>query len=165
MAGNTLNLGLPYPSGGDANDVPYWLQALAEAIDGALGGSWTSYTPTFGNFVVGLSTVVARYKRIGKTVHYSGLVTLGTGFSMNSSPLAIGLPFGLGGSFNNILNSLGTSMLNDNGSGTYMAMLTPSTGTALMVRAYNGGAVTISSPFAWAVGDSFSWNVTYETSA
>jgi hypothetical protein len=38
MSGTTTRLGLPYPGptdGPDGADVPYWAQALAEAIDGA----------------------------------------------------------------------------------------------------------------------------------
>lgn len=48
MAGNTLNRNYPYPSGTDANDVPYRMQALAEAIDAdvealsdAVNNTWT----------------------------------------------------------------------------------------------------------------------------
>lgn len=126
---------------------------------------WVAYTPSFSNFTAGASTISARYRKEGKTVHYTGLVTLGAGFAMNSSPVQIGLPLPVTSTQNNVLMGLGVSMLNDAGTATYMAMTTVATATAVMMRTTAGVAISITSPFAWATTDSFSWNMTYETSS
>lgn len=137
--------------------------AYLKGITDTLTGAWTSVTPTFGNFVAGASSVVARYKLNGKTLDYAGLVTLGAGFSMNSSPVTVSLPASINGAAqNNIFNVIGTSMLNDSGSGTQFGMVTPSTSTTFLIRSAAGAAVSIAAPFAWTTSDSFSWNVRCE---
>jgi hypothetical protein len=160
----TVGAGVSSITAGVINNATMPIARIRESLIYG-SGTWTSYTPTFSNFIVGASSITARYTKLGKTVHYAGLVTLGTGFSMNGSPLTVSLPAAVTGAYNTILAALGVSMINDNGSGTYMGMPTVSTGTSFMIRTYAGAAISISTPFAWAVGDSFSWNITYETTA
>lgn len=47
---------------------------------------WSDWTPTYANITVGNGTVSARYKQIGKTVHFSYTLVLGSTSAIGSSP-------------------------------------------------------------------------------
>ena len=48
-------------------------------------GTWTTWTPTFGNLSVGNGSVTARYTKIAKTVHYYLRVVFGSTTSISGS--------------------------------------------------------------------------------
>jgi len=54
-------------------------------------GAWEDWTPTFANFTKGSATIVAKFKQIGKTVHFRVSVTLAADSVVGASP-TIGLP-------------------------------------------------------------------------
>jgi hypothetical protein len=63
-------------------------------------GSWVSYTPTFTNITVGNGTMSAKYAIIGKTMHLSFFLQLGTTSSIGTQP-KVGLPSGITSVANN----------------------------------------------------------------
>ncbi len=125
-------------------------------------GAWAPYTPTWGNFIPGASEVVARWQLLGSTVACSGRVTLGAGFAMNASPIQVGLPRAVSGAHNSILMVMGVSMLNDAGAATFFGFPSVATSRTFYIRT-SSSVVTAGHPFPWTLGDSFSWNLTYES--
>lgn len=165
MAGSTLNRGYPYPTGTDANDVPYRMQALAEAIDVDMQGTrsaWTAYTPTIENWTLGTGgSVSGAFKQHGRTVHYRAILTLGTGFT-TPGLLIVGIPRPI------VVASqvLGWGVANDVSTTAAQAvMVRPWAGSTGRVDvAATGSGLTTGTPWAWATGDSVQWSGTYETS-
>lgn len=101
MPSTTSPGGLPIPL--DADPVANTAQAirnLANALDSGSTGSpaWVAYTPTWtmssGGQALGNGTVVGRYRRIGKTIHYTieftigSTTTIGTGQPQFTLPVA-----------------------------------------------------------------------------
>lgn len=81
MAGTTLNRGYPYPTGTDANDVPFRMQALAEAADSDIQsvvnaltpGPWSTITLNAGiSFTAGFPTLAWRLEHNGTMVRIRG---------------------------------------------------------------------------------------------
>src|ERR1044072_1186836 len=96
----TANRLYPYPLASD-NVRPYEdIQALADAVDAdvnPLFTAWTSYTPPHtsdtGTPTIGTGGVLAaKYKQIGKTVHYRGRLKFGTGASFGTGAWYVSLP-------------------------------------------------------------------------
>lgn len=81
--------GWPIPQ--DSDPVKDGAKATRDLVDG-IEAAWTAYTPVNTNLTLGNGTVVARYKRIGKTVHFRVAYTGGT-TSSAAGGLSIGLPF------------------------------------------------------------------------
>lgn len=48
--------------------------------------SWTTWNPTFTNFTKGSAAIIAYYKQIGKTVHYSLQISYAADSSMGTNP-------------------------------------------------------------------------------
>lgn len=48
-------------------------------------GEWTTYTPTITNFTTGNGSIAGRYARVGKTVHFDILITLGATSSVTGT--------------------------------------------------------------------------------
>lgn len=51
----------------------------------AASGAWSTWTPTITGFTAGNATIVARYGQVGKTVHFTFKMTMGTTTSYGSS--------------------------------------------------------------------------------
>lgn len=84
---NTLNRAYPYPSGSDANDVPYRMQQLAEAVDAdmvtvsAAAGDhpgWQAVTTLGVGYSNAAPWTAVRYRRRAGRVTVQGRVS-GTG--------------------------------------------------------------------------------------
>ncbi len=70
------------------------LQTLSDAL-AALTGAWTTtHTPTLGNLTLGTGTSVFSYRRMGKTLDFFWIFTLGAGSAVGSGP-TITLPAAL----------------------------------------------------------------------
>jgi len=130
------------------------------------GGTYTSFTPTFTNFTIGNGTVSASYAQVGKIVHYTGSVQLGSTSSMGTSPV-ITLPVTSSMAF--ALN-MGTGTLTDSSPGAYYpAFFYSISGTTIQMACQDSSGTYLSvnfvgsgQPFTWAVNDSFSWNIVYK---
>lgn len=71
----TVNRALPYPTAGDADNVPYDLQQLAEAIDATLGPEdtgWVTITTFSAGMTAGTPAPQVRVKN--KTLYCRGAV-------------------------------------------------------------------------------------------
>lgn len=104
MSGTT-SLGIPYPTLADAPNINQ-VQSLASAVDAllvstnaalaAINSAWAAYTPvltaTTTNPSLGPSTLIGRYKQIGKTVHYQFMLTMLSGFAVGSGVWLFSLP-------------------------------------------------------------------------
>lgn len=124
----------------------------------------TTFTPGWSNFTVGASSVVAWYQIDGNICEGMVKVTVGAGFSMNSSNITVNLP--VTGANNAEADDIGTAIFLDNGSGYYRGRLMMSSGSTMrLMHEPNGGTlgdVTVSAPFGWAVGDRISLFFRYE---
>jgi hypothetical protein len=71
-------------------------QAIRNLVDDIEAG-WTAYTATWTasttNPVIGNGTIVARYKRVGKTVLFRVTITMGSTTTYGAGQYSIGLPF------------------------------------------------------------------------
>jgi hypothetical protein len=124
----------------------------------ALTGSWTSFTPTFTNLVLGNGTCVTAYRQLGKTVDYRGRIDWGASTSASgtwniSLPVTpFVTPSGVGAAF-----------LSDASSGNSPPGVAALFST-IVFFASGTGNVNATVPFAWAVGDNLTWYISYEVS-
>lgn len=130
-------------------------------------GSWTSYTPTLTNLTVGTGgTNVAKYLAIGTLVHFYGVITLGTGFSIGDA--RIGLP-GTAAS-NSAINM--NAYAHDVGTNYYILYAdqsSPSFTTSVRIGAVvasgsygSFGLLSSTVPFTWVAGDQIFFSGFYE---
>jgi hypothetical protein len=135
-----------------------WIQVITP-------GLWVSYTPTFTNFTLGNGTVSAKYARIGRTLHVSILINLGSTSSITGR-IIVGLP--LAGNPNSEINY--TILYEDTGTATIpgYGFLSANTLQLLVPTAsgtYLGEASTSATiPFTWTTNDKIRIGATYETS-
>lgn len=130
------------------------------------GGTYTSYTPSFVNFTLGNGATSTSYAQVGKIVHYTGSVQLGSTSSLGVSP-TISLPVTSSMAF---AVNMGTGSLGDNSTGAYYpAFFYSITGTTIQLACQNAAGtfvvvdfVSNLQPYTWAVNDSFSWNIVYK---
>lgn len=99
----TSNYGLRYPSGGDAPAGFTQIQNLAEDVEDTLGEgllAWQSYTPAWTaattNPVLGDGTSAGRYVKLGRIVHFSAKITMGSTTTYGTgTSYSVSLPGGL----------------------------------------------------------------------
>jgi hypothetical protein len=137
---------------------------LADDVDGAIGGAWTVWTPTLTGWGKGAGTVTGRYRKIGKTVHFRILLTLGAGFTAPSTGIVFTLPTAvaaIGGKYNGITNALFT----DVGSNNYLGLAVFGSNTVnlfTLQSTFAVGTASATAPFTWVVGDFMEVTGTYE---
>ena len=133
--------------------------------DVLLGGTYSTYTPTFTNFTLGNGTInSARYAQVGKTVFCNVSVTLGSTSSVTST-IIISLP----------VTSVNTTSLywfpaSISRSGTYhLGLVYAQTASTMSLHVQNTAstystrnATSSTVPFTWASGDSFAFVMTYQ---
>ena len=125
--------------------------------------AWTSWTPTFTNFTKGSATIDAKYKQIGKTVHFRLEITL-SGSTMGTNPI-FSLP--VTAVSHTVHYPIGPkATLFDFGTGGYNGYACYQTTTTANILLLDGNnneqAITSANPFTWANNDSISVNGTYE---
>ncbi|MEV5712220.1 hypothetical protein AB0K82_44605, partial [Actinoallomurus sp. NPDC052274] len=125
---------------------------------------WTDYTPSWGasttNPAIGNGTITGRYKRIGKTVFYKVVVTMGSTTTFGSGRWSIGLPSTAASAdwpCNAIAEDNSDSQRRYGGTG--IAGTVNAFGFALSAAGISNGGVgnasgaNATSPFTWAVSD------------
>lgn len=137
---------------------------LAGGVSGMFG-AWTTWTPTYANITVGNGTATASYIKIGKTVHFSYTLVLGSTSAIGTSP-TFTLPTAAASSGKNGFTAYaldsGTSRVplfaDTFGSTTIVGLFAVNT-----VGTY-GAQSTISStvPFTWTTSDELHVNGSYE---
>jgi len=146
------------------------MNAISDNLD-AVGGAWTSYTPTWTNLTVGTSTQDFKYLNAGKLYVVRFKVTLAAGFSISGSP-----EFSLPQSVTANAGYIGTSpwglgFVYDVSGPAYMTFIVPGTGVLDRARfavltdigthiAFGG--VNATTPATWAAGDIFSGQFMFE---
>jgi hypothetical protein len=134
-----------------------WIQVITP-------GAWVSFTPTFTGITLGNGTVSAKYSKVGRTVHLSLFLTLGStssitgwmGFSLPLSPDSNTVPSG-SVTFGDAGTLQYPGFLQRGGSTIY-ANAIGTTGT-YAAQAFTGSSV----PFTWGTNDVFQVAFTYET--
>lgn len=127
-------------------------------------GQWEEWTPTWTNFTPGSATIVAKYTKIGRTVHFRLVVTL-SGSTMGSGPLFT-LP---ARSALAVEAVIGTGQAKDAGVANWPLAVWHFSTTQAQIVYWNGSsnaaALTSTAPFTWTNTDVFSVEGTYEAAA
>jgi hypothetical protein len=126
---------------------------------------WTTWTPTYNDITIGNATVVARYVKLGKTVHFSISITFGSTTSITGGSPSFNLPVAAK-SANLFLNGNGL----DAGIANYwVAGQSDAGSTRVYWKVYNvagtygsPGNASSTTPFTWGTGDVYTLFGTYE---
>lgn len=157
-------------SGLDAGSIS---NANLNTTAGELGGTWQSWTPTLGNFVVGSGTLIAKYTMVGKTVHFRFTFIYGSGSSVSGTMRAT-LPVPPAADYEYAAingDYIGKVTVTDNVTAVYEgnARLIDSSSTinfvlqgATSTYVNQPSSVTGGAPMTWATGDRLYWSGTYE---
>lgn len=155
----TPNLSLPYPLLTDDNNPPADFQALALAMDGAVG-VWASYTPTVSGVP---GTATGRYTRVGKLVIARFLLTAS---ATASGTISVGRPVAAVDEGGGV--AIGTAMAIDTsvGPGSRRGLTVVNNGTTQVFFIADSltSAATVGAtvPWTWASGDTIAGTFTYE---
>ena len=137
--------------------------------DSEITSAWTSYTPVWTaasiNPNIGNGTITGNYKVIGKICFVRGNLVIGSTSAFGSGEWYVSLPFD---AVNADTIQIASSILDD-GSAWYNGLMNGARGgfvSKSAVQYQNVGGTTsglaTGSPFAWAPGDRFIWNGSYE---
>jgi hypothetical protein len=139
---------------------------LANLADSATGieSAWTAYTPTITNLTLGNGVLVARYKKIGKTVFVEARVVFGSTTSISGSPI-----FYLPSNQNLPLNGRANVVILDSGANYFKGMSADVSTNNFYIYAElaSGSYVSYASisstvPMTWATNDTISISFFYE---
>lgn len=126
------------------------------AFDG--GTDWQAYTPTDTNVTVSNGTRVARYTRIGRTIHFSWSLVWGNTTSYGGT-VSVGLPAAAQATGRWAV----TTYLLRSGVQNYSAGgFIDSGGSVAQVLVAGGGGINATTPWTWAVNDRLVVTGTYE---
>lgn len=131
------------------------LNRLSTSITNLLGSAWVTYVPTWSLLTVGNGQVVAKYKRVGSTVHVTVALIFGSTTTVQGSFMP-SLPFPQVG------GSVGSAWAFDSSATSWE----PGVVHTGIYYLFNRGAAarpSPSSPFVWAVNDQVHMSATYET--
>jgi hypothetical protein len=127
-------------------------------------GVWTNYTPSYLNITVGNGTVIARYRKVGKTVQVFWRLTWGSTTSCAAYPI-VGYP----ATPAYTAYIAGNTMMWDVGVAQYLGLAYVDGGNGLLfMGAYTGGnwlldgVVQATVPATWVAGDIWTMTATYE---
>lgn len=135
---------------------------------GEIGAAWQSWTPSFTNFTLGNGTVTAKYKQIGKLIHFYINVTLGSTSSMGAAP-KFTLPVTISSDYRSTGPRLTNALITDNGTADYGAVGLMGSDSKMEVAVLNASGTYIThtqvnstTPMTWVSGDYFQVEGTYE---
>jgi len=149
----------------------------AAATGGVPNVAWTDYVPTFTGWTLGNATYLARYARVGRTIFYEAVITLGS-TTTKSGQLSVALPVPaleesvmLAGS-DCLSHKVGFSNYpgKSNFTTTTLAGATAISPGCTMVGATppvaaTVGAITPTQPFTWVTGDRLVLSGFYEAAS
>lgn len=140
--------GITLPTGGVSGWRPWYSQ-------------WGAFAPTWTNFTLGNGTFVGVYRWELGSLHTRGQVTVGS-TSAFTGTLLLQIPAAYTG---DAYGSQGKSVLNDTGTRLYSATtsVAPSGTNIAWTHGETGGLVNSTSPFTWANGDVFTWDIVINT--
>ena len=158
---STPNFAWPTPDDTDpVGDGALDMRTLGDAIDSTLGSAWIAYTPTLTQSVtVSKTTVLARYKKIGKTVHVVIMLNPTSSGTVGNG-LSVGLPIAARVNNNQIV---GSGFIYDNSPQFTYNVSAYLSSTTTFAALYQGGSPWGGSPsLAIANGDQIQFIITYE---
>lgn len=124
-----------------------------------LGGSWTTFTPTWtgagGNPSIGNGTLTGAYLQIGKTLHVRYKMVAGTTTTFGTGQWSLTLPNSL-----TSVASHGQVMachIQDAGTARYVAAAYIAGGATTLQMEYSGASFAVGAtvPMTWATSDQF----------
>jgi len=137
----------------------------------AVGGAWTSYTPTWTNLTVGNATQSAAYMNAGKLYVVRFALTFGSDTSI-SGTIEFTLPNAVSVNADyDELAVLGGAVLQDTGTNSHLAYIFPSSSTdarARILRLLVSGTSIVGSgqnsttPFTWTTNDRIAGQFMFE---
>jgi hypothetical protein len=142
----------------------------------ALGGAWSTWTPTFTNLTIGNGTVTARFYRVGNLIHYRLKVVWGSTTSIPSGGVTYTLPtatrsdYITGTVLSGYAHNLGQVALKDDSAGNiYVGLSLLITTTTATIDINNsagtyltGNAISAAVPISWTINDSMAVEGYYE---
>lgn len=132
----------------------------------ALTDAWTAWTPTLTNLTLGSGSLLARYRRIGKSVDYIFNFTFGSGSAVGTNP-QFTLPVAPNGTtYPDTFWFPALAYVLDSGTTERPAGLTRNGGSALFFRYWDATpkltTITATAPWTWATGDRLIAQGSYE---
>lgn len=129
-------------------------------------GAWTDWVPAWTNLTVGNAVVIAKYSKLGRTVHIRLKMTLGTTTVMGNGP-EFSLPFTLAADYTSEW-VWGSATYIDTGVQGYLGEIHANNSRGLL-RTDNGAGqpsnITAALPFAWGNTDQIMLSGTYEAAS
>lgn len=135
-----------------------------------ISGAWQSWTPTWTNLTIGNATQTAKYKQIGKTVHFYIDIVLGSTSSVSTTAdftvpvtavsrdgLATTQPYGIARYFDTSASATALGFCFYKSTTTAVPHYFAVSGSLV-----SSGGFTSTAPFTWATGDNIHIQGTYE---
>lgn len=176
MGDTTTNRSYRIPASTDtaASLTDYW-RNLGSDIDvdmGTIFGAWTdgaaagtAWTGSTTNPVIGNGVFAHRYRQVGKTVWWQGIMVAGSTTTFGSGFWQLAWPVTPSSAASTFGKVLGVAFAQDSSAGnSYMGAIKSNTTSAarLIFGSPATSDVTPTVPFTWANGDRFTWSITYE---
>lgn len=140
------------------------IEDLSDFVEDA----WSDWTPTLTNLTLGSGAVIARYKQMGKTVHYRFRFILGAGSAVGTSP-RFTLPVAPVASpaYVTFNDPMGDAQLADTGTANRRGSIILSSGSTVEIYSYSTTGVltviTAAVPHGWASTDVIAAQGVYES--
>lgn len=138
------------------------------AVEALPIGAWQSWTPTWSGLTLGNATVVAKYTRIGRTIHFRLSYVHGSSSTMGNHTFT--LPVAAHADYAG-QHPMGIVDISDAGTANYGGTLWWVSSTTVRPVSDNGAAngqralITSSAPFTWVATDAYRCSGTYEAAS
>lgn len=132
--------------------------------------AWIDFAPgiTLTNITVGNGTVLAKYTRIGRTIHYRFKFVMGSTSAMGTGP-RFSFPVTPNSEYNAESAPMGIAQMIDAGVSDYQGTVIMTSGAGRIARIGGSGSasvnITATAPFTWGTGDVLEANGTYEAAS
>ena len=133
---------------------------------------WRDWVPAYTNLTVGNGTVVARYVRVGRTVHLYYHLVFGSTTSIDGTAPTLTFPVTPSTSYLLDTNVIGQAVFLDDGTTQFFGLCRIKTATTLEARVFDAAAtntratsLTATVPMTWTTSDALAISATYEAAA
>lgn len=151
---------------GDENEaILDKIEDLSDQVD----DDWTDWTPTLANLTLGNGSILAQYKQVGYTVHYTLKFILGSTSAVGTSP-SFSLPVtSASDGYASTQDQIGSGQLIDTGTANREAAVLWSNTTTALIWSYSTTGVvtgiTSTVPHTWATTDVISLSGFYRAAS